>query len=156
MSQAYRLLTSVVLLGMLAACGGDGVRKQVNPPRASIQQIAVQPDGQWQLTVRLQNFSNVPTTVSSVNVKLSVAGQDAGTLALAPTMTIGPESADVVTTLLRPTLQAKLQVASALSAGQSVRYAVSGTIVTSEPKGSYPVSYDSSLNPAPGLNGVLR
>ncbi len=156
MSKANRLLVTAMLVGLLAACGGNGVRKQVNPPRASLQQLAVQPDGQWQLAVRLQNFSNVPTTISSVSVKLSVSGQDAGILALSPAMTIGPESADVVTTLFRPSLEAKLQVASALSAGQSVRYAVSGTIVTSEPKGSYPVSYDSSLNPAPGLNGVLR
>jgi FlaG/FlaF family flagellin (archaellin) len=156
MLPVHRILVTVALLATLSACSGGEVRKAINPPRASIQQITVQPDGQWQLAVRLQNFSNVPTSFTSVDVKLTVGGQEAGNIALTPTITIGPESADVLNTVLRPALGAKLQAASALSEGQSVRYAVAGTIVTKDPKGSYSVSYDSTLNPAPGLNGVLR
>lgn len=156
MLPVHRILVTAALLTTLSACSGGEVRKAINPPRASIQQITVRPDGQWQLAVRLQNFSNVPTSFASVNVKLTVGGQEAGNVALNPTITIGPESADVLNATLRPALGAKLQAASALSEGQSVRYSVAGTIVTSDPKGSYPVSYDSTLNPAPGLNGVLR
>ena len=156
MLPVHRILVIAALLSTLSACSGGEVRKAINPPRASIQQITVQPDGQWQLAVRLQNFSNVPTAFTSVNLKLTVGGQEAGNIVLTPAITIGPESADVLNTALRPGLGAKLQVASALSEGQSVRYAVAGTIVTRDPKGSYTVSYDSTLNPAPGLNGVLR
>lgn len=156
MRSAFRGVLAIALLALIAGCSSGALRKQINPPRASIQQLAVQPDGQWQLTMRLQNFSNVPTMFETVSVKLKVADQDAGSVALSPAMTIGPESADVVTTLLRPALGAKLQVASALTASQPVRYSVAGTIVTREPKGSYEVSYESTLNPAPGLNGVMR
>ena len=68
----------------------------------------------------------------------------------------GPESADTVETTITPALGAKLVVASALSAGQSVRYEVRGQIATSQRKDPYEVTYESSLNPAPGLPGVLR
>lgn len=146
---------AALLLVLLSACA-RGPHRQINPPRASIQQLAVQADGQWQLTVRLQNFSNVPTSFQSVDARLVVAGQDAGGFALAPAMSIGPESADVATVTLRPTLSAKLVVASALSAGQSVRYVLSGKIATREPKGNHDFSFESTLNPAPGLTGVMR
>ena len=156
MRQAFRIVLACAFSALIAGCSGGAVRKQINPPRASIQQLAVQADGQWQLTVRLQNFSNVATAFQSVSAKLVVADQEAGSVTLSPAMTIGPESADVVNTMLKPALGAKLAVASALSSGRAVRYAVSGTIVTSEPQGNYQFNFDSTLNPAPGLNGVMR
>jgi hypothetical protein len=140
---------------MLAACS-HAPRKLVNPPRASIQQLQVLANGQWRLDVRLQNFSNVPTAFASVHAQLSVGGQDAGAIDLTPGISIGPESADVVAATIQPALGGKLVVASALAAGQSQRYQLKGTIVTTDPKGSYPFEFDSSLNPAPGLPGVMR
>jgi hypothetical protein len=156
MRPAFRILSVFAFSAMLAACSGGGVRKEINPPRASLQQLTVQADGQWRLDVRLQNFSNVPTSFDSVTAKLSFGGQDAGTITLNPAITIGPDSADVVSATLRPALGAKLIVASALAAGQSARYVLSGTIVTGDPKGNYEFNFDSTLNPAPGLNGVMR
>ena len=156
MRTTSRIVFAIAFSALIAGCSGGALRKQINPPRASIQQLAVQADGQWQLTVRLQNFSNVATSFQSVNAKLVVADQEAGFVALSPSMSIGPESADVVTATLRPALGAKLVVASALASGQSVRYVLSGKIATSEPKGSYDFTFDSTLNPAPGLNGVMR
>lgn len=155
MHPVSRIVFAIAVLAIVSGCA-SGPRKVVNPPRASIQQLAVQADGQWQLTVRLQNFSNVPTSFQSVSAKLMIGGQDAGTMSLSPAMSVGPESADVLSATLRPALGAKLVVASALSAGQSVRYTLSGQIATSEPKGEYSFSYDSTLNPAPGLSGVMR
>ena len=156
MRTTSRIVFALAFSALIAGCSGGAVRKQINPPRASIQQLAVQADGQWQLSVRLQNFSNVATTFQSVTAKLVVADQEAGSFALSPAMSIGPESADVVTATLRPALGAKLVVASALASGQSLRYVLSGKIATSEPKGSYDFTFDSTLNPAPGLNGVMR
>jgi hypothetical protein len=155
MRPVFGIVSAIALSALVAACS-SAPRKQINPPRASIQQLAVQPDGQWALTVRLQNFSNVGTAFQSVNAKLTLADQDAGTIALSPSITVGPDSADVISVTLRPALGAKLVVASALSSGQSLRYVISGKIVTSDPKGSYDFTYDSTLNPAPGLNGVMR
>ena len=75
---------------------------------------------------------------------------------MAPNISVGPESADTVETTITPALGAKLAVASALSAGQSIRYTIKGQIATSQRNSPYEVSYESSLNPAPGLPGVMR
>ena len=155
MSRILKTVLVISFLALLAACS-SGPKKRINPPRASIQQLAVQADGSWQLSVRLQNFSSVSTAFSNVSAKLVIGGQDAGTFTLQPGISIGPESADVVMARLVPALGAKLVVASAIASAQSSAYSLSGTIVTTDPKGSYTFNYDSTLNPAPGLNGVMR
>lgn len=155
MRPAFTIVFAIAFSAALASCS-SAPDKVINPPRASIQQLAVHPDGHWQLTVRLQNFSSVSTAFQSVNAKLAVSGQDAGTIVLSPAISIGPESADVSAATLAPALGAKLAVASALAAGQPVRYVLSGRIDTSDPKGSYPFTFESTLNPAPGLDGVMR
>ena len=155
MSRIMKTVLVISFLALLAACS-TGPKKRINPPRASIPQLAVQADGSWQLSVRLQNFSSVSTAFSSVDAKLVIGGQDAGRVTLRPGISVGPESADVVVAMLRPTLGAKLVVASAIASSQSTAYSLSGTITTSDPKGNYPFNYDSTLNPAPGLNGVMR
>ena len=73
-----------------------------------------------------------------------------------PDIDIGPSSADTVEAIVAPSLEAKVAVASALSAGQSIRYRIAGTIKTTQRDGDYDFEYESSLNPAPGLPGVLR
>jgi len=156
MRPAFRILFVVAFSFVIAACSGGGIRKQINPPRASIQQLTVQADGRWALSMRLQNFSNVPTSFESVTAKLVLADQEAGTITLTPAITVGPDSADVISTTLTPTLGAKLVVASALASGQSARYSLSGKIVTGTPKGNYDFTFESTLNPAPGLPGVMR
>ena len=155
MSRIMKTVLVISFLALLTACS-SGPKKRINPPRASIQQLAVQADGSWQLSVRLQNFSSVSTTFTSVDAKLVIGGQDAGRVVLQPGIGIGPESADVVVARLTPTLGAKLVVASAIASSQSTAYSLTGTIVTSKPKGEYSFNYDSTLNPAPGLNGVMR
>lgn len=155
MRHSLRIVFAIAVLALATACS-SGPKKRINPPRASIQQLAVQADGSWQLSVRLQNFSNISTAFASVDAKLVIGGQEAGRVVLSPGISVGPESADVVVASLRPALGAKLVVASALASGQSTPYSLSGKIATSDPKGSYDFSYDSTLNPAPGLNGVMR
>lgn len=156
-SLGFRALALLALVAGLAACsGGARIKKQLNPPRASVQQLTVLGNGQWKLVLRLQNFSNVPSTITSATGTLTFGGQDAGSFSVAPNISVGPESADTVETTITPALGAKLAVASALSAGQSVRYTIKGQIATSQRNSPYEVSYESSLNPAPGLPGVMR
>jgi hypothetical protein len=151
------LLLALFVAVVLAACaGGGGGKRRINPPRASVQELAVQADGTWKVKVRLQNFSSVPTTFADVDAQLEVGGQPAGALRLQPMLTVGPESADVAVATVAPQAGAKTAVAAALASGGGVRYRVSGQIRTSEPKGNYKSEYDSVLNPAPGLPGVLR
>jgi len=153
----FSFLALGALFLALAACGRSGMeKKQINPPRASVQQLTVLANGQWRLVLRLQNFSNRATNFEGVNASLKFGGHEAGTVAVTPGMDIGPQAADTVETTITPTLEAKVAVASALSAGQSIRYRIAGTINTTQRNGDYDCEYESSLNPAPGLPGVLR
>ena len=141
----------------LSACGGgDGTRPRLNPPRASVQQLTVLPNGQWRLVLRLQNFSNRATDFTAINGNLSLGGHVAGGVSATPNINIGPESADTVEATVSPSLEAKTAVATALSGGQSVSYRLDGQITTSQRNAPYEFEYESSLNPAPGLPGVLR
>jgi hypothetical protein len=150
-------LALCALLLPLAACGGRSTdRKEINPPRASVQQLSVLPNGHWRLVLRLQNFSNRATKFEALNAKLTFGGHDAGAVAVSPNLDIGPQSADTVETTIVPALEGKLAVASALSAGAPVRYRIAGQIDTTQRGGNYDFEYESSLNPAAGLPGVLR
>jgi len=155
MRPSAKTVVVIAVLALLASCS-SGPRKKINPPRASLQQLAVQPDGSWQLSLRLQNFSNVSTDFASVDAKLWIGGQDAGQVKATPAINIGPESADVVVTALAPAVGAKLVVAEALATQRGVTYTLTGKIATTEPKGNYNFTFDSQLDPAPGLPGVLR
>ena len=144
------------VLALPACGGGDGTRPRLNPPRASVQQLTVLPNGQWKLVLRLQNFSNRATDFSSINGNLRFGGHSAGGVSASPNINIGPEAADTVEATMTPSVEAKMAVAAALSASQSVRYEFEGQIQTSQRNGAYDFKYESSLNPAPGLPGVLR
>ena len=63
----------------LAACSSGPVRR-VSEPAASIQQLAVQADGSWSVSLRLQNYSSVPMRFDAVDLAVSVGGQAAGSL----------------------------------------------------------------------------
>ena len=91
-----RLLPLFALVLAIAGCAGDGVRREINPPRASLQELAVQADGRWRLSVRLQNFSNVATNFVDVDAALDVGGQAAGAVRAQPGLVVGPNSADVI------------------------------------------------------------
>ena len=144
------LRRSFVLLALaatLAACGSGPV-KRIHPSTASIQQLAVQPDGSWKVTLRIQNFSTVPMTYSTVSAKLSINGNEVGELRAAPDMDIIANSGDVIETTLRPS--------TPLAAGSDFEYHLKGTIATSEPKASFPFERTSHLSPVPGVPNTYR
>lgn len=147
---------AVVVLS-LAGCfgGGEPVRKSVFPPRASLQQLTVQPDASWKLQLRLQNYSSVSMVFAHADAKIEIAGEPAGEIAVSPALRIGPESADAVETVLRPT-PAAARAIEALHGSGSVHYKLSGRIATSEPSGDRPYTFEGVLTPVPGLTGVLR
>jgi hypothetical protein len=153
MRRAFLPLLAVVVL--LAGCS-SGPRREINPPRASLQELAVQADGQWRLSVRLQNFSNVGTSFVSVDAALDVAGEAAGPVKAQPMLLVGPNSAEVVTVVIAPTAAAKTAVAASLAARRGVRYRLAGRIRTQDPDGNHAFEYESTLDPVPGLDGVLR
>ncbi|GAB6197344.1 LEA/WHy family protein [Lysobacter xanthus] len=148
----------VATAALLAACAGGPVRR-VSKPAAQIQQLTVRADGGWDVQLRLQNYSSIPMRFDRVRLSLTAAGQPAGDVVATPALDVGPESADVVSVRLQPGTGAKLAVADALSARGAVAYVLDGELVATPEKKSqqtFDVEFRSSLNPAPGLPGVLR
>ncbi|MDG2526245.1 LEA type 2 family protein [Stenotrophomonas sp. HITSZ_GD] len=152
---AAALVTAAVL--GLASCSSN-VRR-VSEPAVSIQQLTVRADGSWALELRLQNYSSIPMQFQTVALDVSVGGEAAGHLQQAVNYSIGPETADVVTVAMQPGSTAKMIVADVLAGGRALPYELKGTVTaTPEDKRSrqFEVSGRSTLNPAPGLSGVLR
>ncbi len=150
------LLVSVVL--PLAGCGGGPVRR-VSEPAASIQQLTVRADGQWDVQLRLDNFSSVPMQFTNTDIQITFDNGAAGSLQTQPGISVGPESADVANATITPTADGRARIATALADGRSLNYTLSGS-VDAAPDGAnsrkYKIKRDSALTPVPGLAGVLR
>jgi len=140
------LIATLALTAALAGCG-SGPPKRITPSAVTIQQLIAQPDGQWKLTMRIQNFSTVPMRYSSLHATLRVAGTDVGTIDLKPDLDIPANSADVVDT--------SLHASAKLPAGD-IEYKLEGTVDSSEPKANFKVDRSGRLSPAPGLPGTWR
>lgn len=153
-----RFIGMALCVAFLAGCASGPVRR-VSEPSARIQQLTVRADGSWSTDLRIENFSSIAMRFDRVDLALTVAGQDAGRLTAQPALSIGKESADVVTVTLAPSAAAKLAVADALAAGRGVDYTLKG-IVDATPdearQRSFKIDRSSALSPAPGLPGVLR
>ncbi|WP_313320827.1 LEA type 2 family protein [Stenotrophomonas sp.] len=152
----YALIAVLALV--LTACGSGPV-KRVSEPAASIQQLTVGNDGNWDVELRLRNYSSMPMRFESVSLAVKVGDQAAGTLSATPAVSIGPESADVIKVRLQPASAARLVVADALAGSSSLFYELEGSVsVTPEDKKqrSFDIKSRNSLNQAPGLPGVLR
>lgn len=155
MRMKLAILPLLALSLLLTACGG-GPKKRINPPGASLQELTAQANGQWRLSLRVQNYSNVPITFDAIDATLKIGGQDAGRFNAAPALTVGPESSDVIVISMTPSLAAKTIVATALASGQRAGYTLGGRIRTHDPKRDDDFNYESALSPAPGLPGVMR
>ncbi len=152
----YALIPLFALV--LTACGGGQV-KRVSEPAASIQQLTVGSDGNWNVELRLRNYSSMPMRFDTVSLAVKVGDEAAGTLSATPGLSIGPESADVVSVRMQPSSAARMVVADSLAGGRSLFYELEGSVsATPEEKKqrSFQVKSRNSLNQAPGLPGVLR
>ena len=158
--RAMPWLLMASLVALLAACSSGGVPRRVSEPAASIQQLTVQADGRWSIELRLQNYSSIPMRFDNVDLAITVGGQATGDLKGAPRISIGPESADVVTVAFEPSANARLWLAGMLADGRGIGYRLEGTISaapTDRGKArDYKTKRDSQLSPVPGLPGVLR
>jgi hypothetical protein len=142
----------------LSACGTGPVRR-VSEPTANIQQLTVRADGSWSVDLRIENFSSIPMRFDSIALALTIGGESAGTLQAQPALSIGPEAADVATMTLQPSPQARIVIADTLARGRSIGYTLDGTLAAAPEKAgvrTFKLKRDNSLNPVPGLAGVLR
>lgn len=156
--KSWKLLTLLSVAVLVAACA-TGTRR-VSEPAASVQQLTVAADGSWSVDLRLQNYSSIPMRFESLQLTLAVAGDAAGTLAQATDLTIGPESADIITIALAPDAAARARIADTLAGNRAIGYRLDGTLLVAPgDRGNardYTVRRDSTLNPVPGLPGVMR
>ena len=154
------LVVAVTLAALLATACSSGPVRRVSEPAASIQQLAVQADGSWSISLRLQNYSSIPMRFEALDLKVTVDGQPAGSLRDDPALEIGPESADVISVQMQPDSSARMLLADALAAGRGIGYELDGSIdAAPADRGStrnYTVKRKSALSPTPGLPGVLR
>lgn len=150
-----RALCCAVLL--LVACGPAGKPKRVFPPTASIQQLVVQPDGSWALTLRLQNFSNVGMRMEQLNARLELGQVHAADLAASPGFVVPANSVELLDLVITPAEAAREPVAAVLRGGSGLRYRLDGRISSSEPdRRQDEFEFSSSLAPVPGLANTLR
>lgn len=157
MKRGLGLLVCICCLA-LAACSSGPVRR-VYEPTASIQQLTVGADGNWMVELRLQNYSTMPMRFGTIDLEMTLGDESAGTLQGDAGISIGPESADVVTLAHAPTPLARMLMADALSRGRPIDYSFEGKLhATPEDKGEriFKIERDSALSPVPGLPGVLR
>ena len=140
------MLAALAATAFLAACS-SGPPRRITPSVVSIQQLVAAPDGQWRLTLRIQNYSTVATHYTALNGTLHLAGVDVGAIALTPGLDIPPNSADV----FEATVKATAQLPAA-----DLAYTIAGKIDTSEPETHFKFDRSSRLSPAPGLPGTWR
>lgn len=158
MRRAYRFLVVSLACGLLLSACSGAVRR-VSEPTASIQQLTVHADGSWSVDLRLQNYSSIPMQFERVALEISADDQLAGKLDQAVGMSIGPETADIVTVTLQPTSLGRITVADVLAGDRSLPYMLKGAVwATPQEKKQrrFTIESRNTLSPAPGLNGVLR
>ncbi|MBN8728083.1 MAG: hypothetical protein J0H15_10335 [Xanthomonadales bacterium] len=141
-----RSLLAIALL-LLAACGSGPVRK-VHPSTASIQQLAILPGGEWQLSIRIENFSTMAMHYEALDARLLIDGADAGEIHVTPDIDIVANSGDVVTAHLHSRMQLRADV--------DFGYRLEGSIRTTDPKASFKFERSSRLSPVPGIPNTWR
>ena len=144
----------VLLLAALAGCG-SAPPKRINPPVASVQQLAAQADGSWQVDLRIQNFSNVSMTFDTIEAALSVDGTPAGQIYDRLRLEIPGNAADIAHFKLVPTAAARATLASMRTRGFD--YRLTGAIEATDPtRKRFDFLFDSRLSPVPGVADTYR
>lgn len=153
---AVLLLTTVGLI----ACGPP--KKSVFPPSVSVQQLKVLPDGEWQLTLRIQNNSYGAMDFTSLDGQLQIAELIPVRLHSTFELDIPALVGDVVTLDVLPTPQMAiaLKAVNAKGSAGSLAYRVSGSTNArpEQEKQARDFSFNGNdaLSPTPGLPNTYR
>ncbi|TAN08723.1 MAG: hypothetical protein EPN38_02040 [Rhodanobacteraceae bacterium] len=155
-----RRLWLAALLGAalgLAGCTSMGTKLQ--PPTASIQQLALQSNGDWAVVVRFQNYSyDTGMHVYTIDAALSLGGKPAGQVRFAPALDIPATDADVASVTLKPDAAGAAALAAAKR--NAIQYELKGTLAVGKGhKGkAEPFKLDGKgyLSPVPGVSNIWR
>ena len=122
MKRLSRGLLLLMLAGALIACGPP--RKSVFPPDVTIQQLVVSANGQWQLTLRIQNNSYGEMQFTALDGSLQIADQLPVRLHTTFKRDIPALSGDVIALQVLPTatMTKALQAVAAKGSAGSLPY----------------------------------
>ena len=153
-SLRFSFLCAVVLL--LSACG-PGTKLQ--PPTASIQQLQALPNGQWTLTLRVENYSyDTAMHVYALDADLTLGGAKAGHVSVSPGLDIPAMSADTATAMIMPDAAARAALADAK--GNAIAYELKGHLSVGKGEGGKADQFDLDgkgyVSPVPGVANTWR
>ncbi|AIF47091.1 LptM family lipoprotein [Dyella japonica] len=158
-----RLLGCVALLVLVAglvACGPP--KKSVFPPTVSIQEMTTRPDGQWRLTVRIQNNSYGSMDFHAIDGELKVADGVPVRLHTRFDLDIPAFAADVtqIDVLPTPEMTTAIKAAAVKGSAGGVAYAISGNASAKpeQEKEARDFSFHGNdwLSPVPGIPNTWR
>lgn len=146
----------ITVLVFITACGSSGKKEYVFAPQVSIKELAKQGE-QWQVTVMVNNLSNVTHTIEQVELDLSIGAQALGRLSHIERIDIPAQSSDpiVITHTINPSASAELMTAA--NQNMAIDYQLQGSIRSSEPDTrTDDVTAQGRLTVAPGLEATFR
>lgn len=158
-----RLLQGLLLLllaSALIACGPP--RKSVFPPDVTIQQLHVAANGQWQLTLRIQNNSYGEMQFTTLDGALQIAEQLPVRLHTTFKRDIPPLSGDVIALQVLPTaaMTKALQAVDGQGSAGALKYRISGSATAKPEQERKPrdFAFDGTnwLSPVPGIARTYR
>jgi len=126
MKRLLRLIALGTLIAGLAACGPP--KKSVFPPTVTIQEMTVRPNGQWLLTVRIQNNSYGSMDFQSLDGELKVADGIPVRLHASFDLDIPAFAGDVTQVSVLPTgdMSASIKTLSTKGSAGSLAYSLTG------------------------------
>lgn len=160
MKRLLRGIALVVLVAGLVACGPP--KKSVFPPTVSVQEMTTRPDGQWRLTVRIQNNSYGSMDFRSLDGELKVGDSVPVRLHTRFDLDIPAFAADVtqIDVLPTPEMTAALKAAAVKGSAGSVPYSVAGNTHAKpeQEKEARDFNFHGNdwLSPVPGIPNTWR
>ena len=160
MKRLSRGLLLLMLAGALIACGPP--RKSVFPPDVTIQQLVVSANGQWQLTLRIQNNSYGEMQFTALDGSLQIADQLPVRLHTTFKRDIPALSGDVIALQVLPTatMPKALQAVAAKGSAGSLPYRIGGSATAKPEQERKPRDFAFNgtdwLSPVPGIAHTYR
>jgi hypothetical protein len=154
-----RTLLLMSFAGVMLTLSGCFNSTKLQPPTASIQQLAVQSDGTWTAIVRFQNYSyDTGMHVYAIDATLTLDGKPAGHIAISPALDIPAMDADIATATFKPDAAGAAALAAAKK--NAIQYELKGTLsVGKGDKGDaqpFKLDHKDYISPVPGVSNIWR